>query len=77
MEERELLSLKKKIDQAKTQVAELTGQKNYLMEDLKTTWKCRSISQAEELLLKLEKELECSREELAAAIQAIEEKYNV
>jgi hypothetical protein len=77
MDERELLNLKKKVDQAKTAVAELTGQKNYLAEELKTTWKCKSIPEAEKMLIKMEKELDVTRTELEDKIQYIKDTYNV
>jgi predicted nucleic acid-binding Zn-ribbon protein len=77
MDERELLSLKKKIETSKSQVAELTGQRNYLMQELKETWGCKNVPEAEKLLVKMEKELDKMKTDLETAIANIKEQYDV
>lgn len=50
MTEQELLKLKDRIDEAKTKASTLQGQKDYLLKDLKTNWKCNDIEDAESKL---------------------------
>lgn len=47
MNERDLLNLKTRIEQAKSKVSELKGRKNYLMQELQEKWSCTTIQQAE------------------------------
>ena len=56
MEERVLLRLKKKIEDAKSKATELQGKYKYLKEQLKETWDCSSISEAETKIEKMNQE---------------------
>lgn len=47
MNERELLNLKSRIEQAKAKVNELRGRKNYLVQELEEKWQCTTMQQAE------------------------------
>jgi hypothetical protein len=77
MNENELLNLKKKIDIAKSSVAELTGRKNYLMQELKETWQCKSIKEAQNLLDKFQADIKKISEALESAVIKIKETYDV
>ena len=47
MNERDLLTLKNRIEQAKNKVSELRGRKSYLVQELQEKWGCSTIQQAE------------------------------
>lgn len=69
----DLLDLKEEIDQAKTKKAEYVGQKNALMKQLKDTWGCTTLEQAEKKLASIEKQiadLKSSIEEKTAELQS-------
>ena len=46
MTEQQLLDLKERVEDAKTQVAELNGQQTALMNQLKNDWGCKTIEEA-------------------------------
>lgn len=75
--EKQLLELKKKVDEAKTKSTELTGQKNALIKQLKKDWGCDSIEEAEKKMKKFEKQIESIDEQIEKGIEEIEEKYEL
>lgn len=77
MTEKQLIDLKKKVEEAKTKSTELTGQKNALMKQLKKDWGCDTIEQAETKLKKLEKQIESIDEQIESGIEEIENKYEL
>ena len=77
MDERELLDLKKKVDQAKTTVSELTGQQKSLMRQLKDDWKCNTVPEAEKKLKGIKTEIENLENDIAESTKELEEKYNL
>lgn len=61
LDERDLLRMKKEIDEAKQKLAELKGQKDFIIKELKEKWNCDSVEDAREQLNQLteeEKELD-------------------
>jgi uncharacterized protein YukE len=74
--EKELLDLKTKVEEAKTTVAELTGQKNALVKQLKEDWKCNSVSIAEDKLKKMDKDILALENQIEKGIKELEEKLN-
>lgn len=46
MNKQELLDLQAQIEEAKTKIANLTGQKDYQMNQLRVDWGCTSIAKA-------------------------------
>ena len=58
MTEKELLSLKKQINEAKDTVNQLKGRLTYLNEQLKKDWKCDGIPEAEVLIQGMDKTIE-------------------
>jgi flagellar biosynthesis chaperone FliJ len=77
MDEKELLNLKEKINQAKTKVFELKGRQDYLMQDLKDNWKCVSVDSAQTTLQTYEKEIEETSNKIEKATMKLKEKYDV
>lgn len=75
MTEKELLQLKSKIDQAKTKLAELSGEKQALLRQLKENWNCASVKEAEVLLEEKQMILKKLTAQIDADIQILEEKY--
>ena len=76
LNEKGLLDLKKKIERCKTQIAELQGQENMLMEKLKSDWECDSIKDARAHLKKLEEAEEGIEEKIDAGLEKVETMRN-
>lgn len=71
MKTEQLIELQEEIEERKTQKAQLEGEKNAIVKQLKEDWNCKSIKQVEALIkekesavAKLEEELEEGLEEL-------------
>ncbi len=77
MTERELLELKKKVDEAKSTVSELTGHKQALMKQLKDDWNCKSAEEAQKKLKSMNKEIEDIESQIEEGVKELEEKYNI
>jgi peptidoglycan hydrolase CwlO-like protein len=77
MTEKQLLELKEKVADAKTQVSELTGQQTALMSQLKTDWSCKTIKEAEEKLSEMEDNIASIEKKIEKGVKELEEKYNV
>ncbi len=76
MNEQELLKLKKEIDSAKAEVQELTGERNYLLKELKDTWQCSNSKEADTLVKKLTVDCEKMKTTLNELLESIKEKYD-
>ena len=76
MNEKELLELKDKVDEAKQVVSELTGQRNALLKQLKDDWGCKTIEEAETKLAKMDKDIDVLEKKIEKGISELEEKYN-
>lgn len=76
MNEQELLKLKKEIDSAKAEVQELTGERNYLLKELKDTWQCGTSKEAGVLVKKLTEDCETMKFKLNELLAAIKERYD-
>ena len=77
MTERDLLTLKEEIDEAKASVSELKGQQTVLMKQLKDTYGCKTVEEAETLIVKGKKEIEKLQQQIDSGIKELEEKYQV
>lgn len=77
MTENELLDLKKQIEEAKTQVAELEGTRKHLMKELKDDWGCGSVEEAEKKLNTMESDLDKLRDKINKGIEELTEKYDL
>lgn len=76
MKEDDLLNLKAKIDNAKTEVSELKGQKNALMKQLNDDWGCTTIAQAEKKLEGFKTNIEKLEDQIEKGTKELEEKYD-
>ena len=77
MTEKDLLRLKKDIDEAKNTLAELNGQKGTLTKQLKENWDCSTIEEAEKVLKKMQIEIEKIQEDIDSGISELEEIYKL
>ena len=77
MKEQDLLRLKEEVESAKTKVAQFTGQKNALMTQLKSEWKCDSIEEAQTKLKGMELNIDSITTKIEEGIKELEEKYNI
>ena len=77
MTEKDLLRLKRDIDEAKNTLAELTGQKVTLTKQLKEEWECSTIEEAETILKKTQDEIEEIQEDIDSGISELEETYKL
>ena len=77
MTARELLELKDNIAKAKNTTAELKGQQNALMKQLKEEWKCDSLEDAEKLLEKMDAEIKSFEDNIEKLMKTLEEKYQI
>ena len=76
MDKKQLLVLKDEIDEAKTIVAELTGQKKSQMTQLKETFGCSSLEEAEKKVKKMTDEIDSLDEKITNGMEKLEEMYN-
>lgn len=77
MTEKDLFDLKEKVDKAKEQVSEYTGQRTVLLKQLKSDWKCNSIEEAEDKLQEMKEEILGLDKSIETGITELEEKYDV
>ena len=77
MKEQDLLDLKQEIDEAKTKVSELKGERQYMMKQLQEQWGCANIDAAAKKLEKLRKEEKELQEKIDQGIANLKEKYDV
>ena len=77
LDEQDLLDLKKDIDDAKTKKSELIGQKNALMNQLKTDWDCKTVEEAQVKLKTMGEEIEGIEDSIEKGVADLQEKYNV
>ncbi|MFP4025768.1 MAG: hypothetical protein ACLFVR_14690 [Thiohalospira sp.] len=75
MNEKELLDLKEEINEAKTEVAELKGQRKSLMTQLKDTWGCSSIEKAQEKIKLMRKSIEDLQDKINEEIEELEKYF--
>ena len=54
--EKELIELKSEIEESKTTISELTGQKTALIKQFKIDWRCESLKEEKQLLTQIEKD---------------------
>lgn len=75
MNEKQLLALKEEIAEAKSKAAELKGQKNALMKQLKEEWGCTSIEVAEKKIKQMEKDITKLDAEIKKGMDELNVKY--
>ena len=72
MDANELMVLKKRIDTAKTEVAELEGKKKHVLQELKDDWNVSTVPQAKKKLGEMRKSADTLEDELDKLITKIE-----
>jgi len=77
MTEKDLLALKKRISEARTERDKLEGKLEGLMEELFEKWQCASVEEADEKLVQLEAEAAELQEQINTGIKELEDLYNV
>jgi predicted CopG family antitoxin len=74
MDKKDLLRLKDEIDEARTTVAELTGKKKSLLLQLKETYNCNTLEEAEKKVLEMTKQIEKMDLQIQNGLDELEEK---
>lgn len=77
MSEKQLLTIKSKIEQAKSSVSELTGRRKYLLQELREKWKCKTRKSAGAKLEEMEDEVEQLEDQIKKGLSKVEEKFDV
>lgn len=77
MNEKDLLKLKEEIDDKKSQISKLNGQKEMLIQDLKTTWHCSNIKEAEKRLKEMGEQEKAIEKQIQEGTKRIEESYEL
>lgn len=72
-----LLDLKQQIEDAKQSVAELKGEQTALLKQLKDTYKCNSISEAEKKIQSIQIERDKIQQQIEKGCRELEEKYAI
>jgi septal ring factor EnvC (AmiA/AmiB activator) len=75
MTERDLLKMKAEMDQSKVTVAGLKGELAQLMRQLKDTFGCADVLEAQEALKKLQKDLEDMQAKIKKETEELEALY--
>lgn len=70
-----LIEIKEQIETGKAKIAEYTGQKKYLMDELKNTWGCTTIPAAEKKLTDIGHEIEKLTKSMEENLAELERKY--
>lgn len=77
MTEVQLLDLKSQIEEAKQSVSELKGQQNALLKQLKDTYKCNTIEEADKKVEAMRKEIAGLQKQIDEHTAELEKKYEV
>lgn len=75
MNEKELLKLKKKVDNAEYEEQQLKGQRKEILANLKEDFDCASIEEIKETKKKLKKKAKKFADELEEKLKQIEKEY--
>lgn len=75
--EQEVSALKTKVEKAKTETSELTGQKKTLMGQLKDEWQCTQTADGDLKIQEYLKQLKDIDAKIAENTKLLEETYNV
>jgi peptidoglycan hydrolase CwlO-like protein len=75
LDEKKLLELKKQVDDAKSTVSELTGQKKALMKQLQEEWECKTVEEAGVKLKEMQTEITALEQTIKTGMEELEKKY--
>ena len=76
MNERELLNIKSKIDQAKSSVSELQGRHKYLLDTLKKEWSLETLIDVRSHIASMRSDLDDLDRTIAIKTAEVEEAYD-
>lgn len=76
MDKQDLLDLKERIDEVKEEISKLEGRKAGYLETLKDQFKCSSVKEANELLQKMDKNIEDLDDEIKTGLEQLEEEFD-
>ena len=76
MDTEKLLELKEKIETAKTKVSQLKGKRDYLLQQLKTDWQCKTLKEAEQKEKELEIEIANIEEKIEKGLKELNDNYD-
>lgn len=74
--EKDLLALKKKINDGKSKIAEIKGKQDYLLKALMEQWGCKNVKEAEKYLVKIQSNLDSVSSKLDAILEEIAITYS-
>lgn len=72
----ELIELQEEIERRKTQKAQLEGERNAILKQLKEDWDCKTVKQAEQKISELEEERNSLDLEIANGLRELETSLN-
>lgn len=75
MTEKDLLNLKKEVDEAKNELAELRGQRTALNRQLKEQYGCATLQAAEKKLKEMEGQMDDLNSKIEEGLEELDEKY--
>lgn len=72
-----LVDLQKRIEKAKEELAGIEAEKKVILRQLRETYKCNSIEEAEKKIKELEKKVDKQTKAVDQLVEQIKEKYDV
>lgn len=72
MKTEQLIELQEEIEERKTQKAQLEGEKNAIVKQLKEDWNCKSIKQVEALIKEKESAVAALEDEVEKGLEELE-----
>ncbi len=76
LSEKDLMSLKEEIDQAKTDLSEYQGQRKQMLQELKANWNCITVEEAEVLIKEQKKQIKELEDDITQGLKQLEKDYN-
>ena len=76
MDKDKLLEIKEQIDQAKTQISQLKGRKEYLIQQLNDEWGCSSVKEAKAKLEEMKEQIQDLDSKIQKGIKELEQEYD-
>jgi len=77
MNESELLELKKEVEDAKSSISELTGQRKAMIKQLQDDWKCKTKEEARKKLKVMQDDLIQVENSIDEGMKELVNKYNL
>ena len=77
MNEADLIKLKRQVEDAKTEVNQLQGQRTALLKQLKDDWGCKTVEEAETKVKTMERDIEKLSDQIQTGMEELENKYEL